>query len=460
MALFIILTVGGLTLIYNLFAEDFYISENKKTMNEMYQQISEMNVANLSNKNTTVLDGYSEQGFHIILTSKEEVVYSTYKRPEDEEAARKRVMNGMDNYVEDSVAEMNKYGSEIRIRGKIVKKDVEYYVLIYARVKTLRSTIAFMNKFLLIELVIILGISIPFSFYMANKTIKPVEEISKMTKNMEKNEYTEKDNYKFDNDEIGELAENIKDMYRQITNNVSEMNNYNYILKMQNKDLMKFEERRTEFINKATHELKTPLAIISSQLEMMNLDNAEIMGEYYDSIMEEIQKMSNLIRDMLKSSFDDRVMKSGELDKGNLSELIESLQGKYSVWLDTKHIHNKFDIESGVCINMNSEQIEQALNNYIINAFEHTKENGNVHISLKKIEEKAVISVYNEGNNIPEEEIEKIWNSFYSERTENNGANVGLGLYIVHDIVKYHGGTCYAKNMSDGVGFFMEFDLV
>ena len=76
------------------------------------------------------------------------------------------------------------------------------------------------------------------------------------------------------------------------------------MLKTQNKELVEFDERRKKFIGMATHELKTPLAIISTQLEMMNMDNDEAMSEYYESIMEEIQKMSNLIREMLNSSFE------------------------------------------------------------------------------------------------------------------------------------------------------------
>ena len=77
-----------------------------------------------------------------------------------------------------------------------------------------------------------------------------------------------------------------------------------------NHDLIKFEERRTEFINTATHELKTLPCNHFKSAGNDELDNSEIMSEYYDSIMEEIQKMSNLIRDMLKSSFDDKVMKN------------------------------------------------------------------------------------------------------------------------------------------------------
>lgn len=460
MSLFILATVGGFAIIYSLMAEDYYISESKKVMNDIYGQISEMNLEELTRSEKTRLNDYAERGFHVTVVTQEKVVYSTYRQKRERRVLKKQITEKIELYQENAVARMQDNENAIKLRGKLYQEGTDYYVYITIRLKTLKSSIELMNKFLLLELVVILGISIPFSIYMANKTIKPIEEIGKMTKKMENNEYTEKDTYQFEKDEIGELAENIRDMYGKITNSISEIKNYNYILKMKNHDLIKFEERRTEFINTATHELKTPLAIISSQLEMMNLDNSEIMSEYYDSIMEEIQKMSNLIRDMLKASFDDKVMKNSELAKENLSELISNLKGKYAVLLETKHIKSEFEIEDDIFIKMNSEQIEQAFNNYIINAFEHTEENSLVRISLKSKNSRAVISVYNEGKNIPEGDVDKIWNSFYSEKSEGDNANVGLGLYIVHDIVRYHEGICYAINMPEGVMFCMEFDLV
>lgn len=460
MTLFILVTIGGLILFYNLFAEDFYISENKKAMNELYSKIGTMNLSELKDKEIDLLDEYSEQGFQLMVIGGKKVVYSTYNRAEDRKAVRRTIVNDIDRYEKDAIATRSESGNSINLRGMVVQDDTKYCVYITIKLRTLSSSIDFMSNFLVMGLIIILAISIPFSFYMANKTIKPIEEIGKMTKRMEQNKYTEKEVYYFENDEIGELADNIKEMYSKITNSVNEMNNYNYLLQMQNRNLIKFEERRTEFINKATHELKTPLAIVSSQVEMLNLDNSEIMSEYYDSIMEEIQKMSDLIRDMLKTSFDDKPVEVEKLEEADLSQLINSLQGKYSVWMDTKNINSLFEVEQDVRIRMNPQLIEQAINNYIINAYEHTEENGCIKLSLKKQDNKAVISVYNDGKNIQDNELKNIWNKFKSGKTDNNSSNAGLGLYIVNDIVKYHNGSCYVANRQSGVEFYMEFDLV
>ena len=178
----------------------------------------------------------------------------------------------------------------------------------------------------------------------------------------------------------------------------------------------------------ATHELKTPLAIISTQLEMMNMDNDEAMSEYYESIMEEIQKMSNLIREMLNSSFEGDLILSGPIKVGNLSELLNSMKDKYKGLFGSKNVVCKFDIEDNIYINMNSEQIEQAINNYIINAYEHIDIKGTATVTLKSKGDKAVISVYNNGSNIAEEEINNIWDGFYQTGERIKESNVGLGF--------------------------------
>lgn len=221
---------------------------------------------------------------------------------------------------------------------------------------------------MLVEMIIILILGIPFSFYMAQRTVKPIEKLGKIAKEMENNKPIDFEEYNFQNNEIGHLADQIKSMYLKISSNVNELNNYNYLLKTQNKELVEFDERRKKFIGMATHELKTPLAIISTQLEMMNMDNDEAMSEYYESIMEEIQKMSNLIREMLNSSFEGDLILSGPIKVGNLSELLNSMKDKYKGLFGSKNVVCKFDIEDNIYINMNSEQIEQAINNYIINA--------------------------------------------------------------------------------------------
>ena len=386
---FLFVTVGSMILFYNMFSEEFIISNNKDTMDNLFETIQEMNLAQLTKEEKNVLKDYTDKGGFVTIMDGEKIIYQS------------KLYCGNDyNF------------------------DAWY----------------------------------SFFIYMAQRTVKPIEKLGKLAKKMENNEPINFEEYDFPNNEIGNLSDQMKSMYLKISSNLNELNNYNYLLKTQNKELIEFDERRKKFIRAATHELKTPLAIISTQLEMMNMDNDEAMSEYYESIMEEIQKMSNLIREMLNSSFEGDIILSGPMKVDSLSELLDGMKDKYMGLFWSKKANCRFDIEDNIYINMNNEQIEQAINNYIINAYEHIPEKGTAVVTLKSVDDKAVISVFNNGHNIKEEELSKIWEGFYQTDERVKESNVGLGLYIVRNIVKNHNGVCYAKNHHNGVEFVMEFN--
>ena len=107
---------------------------------------------------------------------------------------------------------------------------------------------------------------------------------------------------------------------------------------------------------------------------------------------------------------------------------------------------------------MDSLQIEQALNNYMMNAIHHTKGGRTVQLTLKSEKDCFYLSVYNDGPRIPAGELSQIWTSFYqtSDRRKDGTTEIGLGLYIVKDIVNHHNGTCGVQNLENGVEFWMK----
>ncbi len=454
---FIFVTVGSMILFYNIFSEDFVISKNRENMQQIYEEMKSMDVKKFSKPEKKKLREYSDKGGLILIYNGEKV---TYYSGDVQEKKRyfKIKFKDLDKYNFDAKAQINPNRTSIRLRGKIEQDGQIYYIYLNIKLKMLENIIESMSQFMLICMILILCLGIPFSFYMAQRTVRPIEKLNNMSKLMEENKPINFDEYVFPSNEIGELAEQLKQMYIKISNNINELANYNYLLKTQNKELIEFDERRKRFIANATHELKTPLAIISTQLEMMSLDNDQVMSEYYESIMEEIQKMSNLIREMLNSSFEGDIVLNGEMKQESLTGLLNRMKEKYKGLFWSKKANCVFDIEDDVYINMNVEQIEQAVNNYIINAYEHISEKGMALIKLVTVDNKVIISVYNDGDNVEEEQLDKIWNRFYQSKEGVMESNVGLGLYIVKNIVKNHNGRCYAKNYEKGIEFVMEFD--
>lgn len=456
---FLFVTVGSMILFYNMFSEEFIIANNKKIMNSVFEDAQGMDLSSLTKSDRKRLKEFSDKGGVIAIYDGEKIIYFSGDTPERKKNIKRRKFDEkIYEYTYTPKANMSEGRKAIRLKGKIDQNVKTYYLYCSVKLRTLENSIGLISRFMLVEMIIILILGIPFSFYMAQRTVKPIEKLGKLAKKMENNEPINFEEYDFPNNEIGNLAEQLKSMYLKISSNLNELNNYNYLLKTQNKELIEFDERRKKFIGAATHELKTPLAIISTQLEMMNMDNDEAMSEYYESIMEEIQKMSNLIREMLNSSFEGDIILSGPMKVDSLSELLDGMKDKYMRLFWSKKANCRFDIEDNIYINMNNEQIEQAINNYIINAYEHIPEKGTAVVTLKSVDDKAVISVFNNGNNIKEEELSKIWEGFYQTDERVKESNVGLGLYIVRNIVKNHNGVCYAKNHHNGVEFVMEFN--
>ena len=450
--IFLFLVIGAMILIYGFFAKDYFIYITKKEMTQYYQKIEKLDFENLSEKDKTRLDDITAEGYSLQIVRKGKRIYAN-------SSSRHRLViskEHLDDYVENPTIRYVD-SKQLLMQGKIKQNDLVYYVWFNMYIKNVDSSVDTSRRFLFMEMIGALLLGILFSFYLATRTVKPIERLGKMTKRMENNESISYEEYQFPDDEIGKLAKTVQGMYEKISDNLIEEKNYNYLLKMQNRDLAELDLKKKTFIQSTTHELKTPLAIISSQVEIMNMDYPEAMSEYYDSIMEEIEKMSTLIREMLKSSFSDDVEQEIVLEKNNISALLNTQQNKYMDWMGNKNLHCTFDIQPDLYIKMNPEQIEQAFNNFMMNAYEHAKPYSNVEVTLHEKDGFVYLSVYNEGKNIPEQDFEEIWNRYFSEKSRKENANIGLGLYIVHSIVKSHNGECFVKNTRKGVVFIMKF---
>ena len=264
---FLFVTVGSMILFYNMFSEEFIISNNKDTMDNLFETIQEMNLAQLTKEEKNVLKDYTDKGGFVTIMDGEKIIYQSelYSKRRREG----RVDYDLHEYTYNAQAQVNVERTVIKLKGKIDQNVKTYYVYMDTRLKSLENSINLISKFMLVEMIIILMLGIPFSFYMAQRTVKPIEKLGKLAKKMENNEPINFEEYDFPNNEIGNLSDQMKSMYLKISSNLNELNNYNYLLKTQNKELIEFDERRKKFIGAATHELKTPLAIISTQLEMM-----------------------------------------------------------------------------------------------------------------------------------------------------------------------------------------------
>ena len=172
-------------------------------------------------------------------------------------------------------------------------------------------------------------------------------------------------------------------------------------------------ESQREFVANISHELKTPLAVVSSQVEMLEIAGDKIdRSYYYSSIHEELDKMSRMVGELLDFSMLDNQMSSMEMSRVNVSEMIEYLLLRYDAMFRKNEIKVEQEIEKNCFAYGNRMYLERAVNNYLMNAFQHTEQGKRIRITLKKEKKQIRMEVYNDGAQIKEEQMEHIISIF------------------------------------------------
>jgi signal transduction histidine kinase len=220
---------------------------------------------------------------------------------------------------------------------------------------------------------------------------------------------------------------------------------------------------RQNLIANISHDLKTPIAIIQGYAEGLkeNISESQEDRDFYCSvIIEESDRMNKLVRQILDLS---------QLELGKVKPEIESLEiasfadviiSKFNLMFKEKNIHVKTDIKKGMIL-ADSNMLSQVLVNLITNAADHTESGKTIEITATKVDDKLHINVFNEGENIPEDELDKIWLSFYKRNKSRTGiyGGTGIGLTIVKTIMEAHNNQCGVFNSENGVNFWIELDI-
>ena len=199
-------------------------------------------------------------------------------------------------------------------------------------------------------------------------------------------------------------------------------------------------EKQKEFISDASHELKTPLAVIQANADVLENEIGE--NKWLGYIQKETESMNKLINELLTLTKIENIDTLRKTENINIADEISNAISRFESMAKENKVNVKSKLQESVIINGNKEDLEHILSTLIDNAIKHTKENGNVIVETKKEKNNAIIEVKNMGEPIPEEEREKIFERFYRiDKSRNRSKKrYGLGLAIARSIVeKYNG---------------------
>lgn len=213
-------------------------------------------------------------------------------------------------------------------------------------------------------------------------------------------------------------------------------------------------DKQKQFIADASHELKTPLAVISTNVDVLlsnKEDNINNQSKWLYYIKSEVERMTKLTQDLLyltQIDYSDIKMIFSDF---NLSEAVENVILTMEAVIFENNISLEYEIDPDLRTYGNSEQIKQVVMILLDNALKYTDDKGRVNVTLKKHQNNILFSLVNTGKGIPEECTEEIFDRFYriDKSRSRNKDGYGLGLAIAKAIVEQHRGKISVRSIID-----------
>ena len=354
----------------------------------------------------------------------------------------------------------------IMLSGKL---DNGYETYIRIPLSFIQESVRISNRFLytLAGITIIIGgIAI---IYISKRFSNPISELNNIAKKMANLDFSHKYIVTKEDDEINELGKSINEMSNKLEKTINQLRNTNIELEKDIEKKSKIDEMRKSFISDVSHELKTPIALIQGYSEglLENVNTDEESRKFYaEVILDETNKMDKMVKQLLeltkleyeKREFNDRVFNIVELEK----EIVRTSQ----VMINDKNTKVLFETDEKINVFADDMYISQVITNYLTNAIKHVKEvDGQNYIKVTNLiyddRKKVRVNIFNTGENISKENLNRIWNRFFKvdEARNRNDGGSGIGLSIVRAIMNNYGNDYGVENKENGVEFYFEMNL-
>ena len=334
---------------------------------------------------------------------------------------------------------LDRFQTEIYVYGRIIP-DTDTCLVIVSSIDPIDATTNVLKSQLIYVTIIALLISSIVSIFLSRRISHPLQDITKTANKLAQGNYDiefKKAGYK----EIDELADTL-----------------NYATK----ELAETDKVRKELIANVSHDLKTPLTMIKAYSEMirdLSGDNKEKREEHLNVIIEETDRLTRLVSDMMDLSKIESGFASLTKTIFNLGDVVKKIVNGFDIIQD-ENCSIKVDIANDTYVLADKTKIEQVVYNLVNNAINHSGENKKIHIKVVNVAKRVKFFVEDNGPGISKEDLPNIWNRYYkaSNTFKRTSSGTGLGLSIVKNILDKHNSN-YGVDSIVGKGTTFYFDL-
>ena len=317
------------------------------------------------------------------------------------------------------------------------------YMFIYSNLEDISDFTLIIKRQLMYVCFLGIFIAVIISIFLATKLTDPITEITKKAKKLGSGN----SDVKFEESgikEIDELAETLSQAQ---------------------KEMAKTDELRRDLMANVSHDLKTPLTMIKAYAEMIrdiSYKNPDKMNEHLGIIVDETDRLTVLVNDILDLSKMQSNADVLKLEKFDLVAEINSIVKKYQIIKETEKYIINVEVPESSMVKADKKKIDQVIYNLVNNAINYTGNDKTVTIRVTKHKKYYMVEIIDTGKGIKSEEIPYIWDKYYKndKNHKRNVVSTGLGLSIVKQILELHNFEYGVKSvLKKGTTFYFKIKI-
>ncbi len=283
-----------------------------------------------------------------------------------------------------------------------------------------------------------MGVTLLLSLYLAGRIARPLRRLAAAADRVRAGQ--------------GRLDEPIPDLTRR----GDEIGELSGALREMTSALWRRMDAIERFAADVAHEIKNPLTSVRSAMETAaRIDDPERVKKLMAIVLDDVQRLDRLISDISDASRIDAELSRAESTPVDIGKMLETLADVYSETLAEGPVLrlNLVDVDNLDVIGIESRLV-QVFRNLIGNAISFSPPNGTITLEGKRDGRFVRVQISDDGPGVPDDNLEKIFDRFYSARPEGEkfGTHLGLGLSISKQIIEAHGGRLWAENRRDSAG--------